>query len=142
MQPSRSGLDALRPGLSIRLDGASARALEVASARLQRSLVIVGFEGVGADDVDRLIGARLYAEREHVPLGTHEYFDADLLGCRVVDASGTEIGPVVELLHYPAQDLLVVGSRRALVPMVAAFIRGVDVEAKRIDVDLPEGLID
>lgn len=133
----------MRPGLHVRLDGVSAaRALEVVATRRQNTLVLVRFEGVDATGADSLIGARVFVEREQVPLAEDEYFDADLLGCRVVDTNGNDIGDVVDLLHYPAQDLLVVGTRRTLIPMVGAFIRGIDVGAKRIDVELPEGLLE
>ncbi len=46
--------------------------------------------------------------------------------------------------HYPAQDVLLVdvGARGAMVPLVSAFVRAIDVAAKRIVVDLPDGLLD
>ncbi len=100
------------------------------------------FEDVDDGAVDALIGTELFAGRDDVELEPGEYFDDDLVGCAVVDCAGAALGEVVDVLHYPGQDLLVVGARRALIPLVAAFIRGVDVARKRIDVELPEGLLE
>ena len=45
-----------------------------------------------------------------------------------------------------SQDLLEVvpaaGGRTVLVPLVDAFVSGIDEDARRIDVDLPDGLLD
>jgi 16S rRNA processing protein RimM len=77
-----------------------------------------------------------------VHLEPGEYLDADLIGLRLIDASGKLLGEVVGIEHFPAQDCLVVGPQRALVPMVKAFIGAIDLEARTIAVgDLPEGLL-
>jgi 16S rRNA processing protein RimM len=118
------------------------RTLSVASARPHKRHILVLFERLEEHEHAALVGAELYAARENVALEEDEYFDDDLIGCSVVDATRARIGSVVEVLHYPGQDLLVVGSQRALIPMVEAFIRNVDLPARRIDVVLPEGLLD
>ncbi len=81
-------------------------------------------------------------DRAAVELGADEFFDEDLVGCELVDEDGRELGAVVAVEHYPAQDLLRVGPRRAIVPLVRAFVRAVDVRARRIAVTLPPGLLD
>ncbi len=60
----------------------------------------------------------------------------------MLDADGVERGVVVDVLHYPHQDLLVVGAQRAMLPLIAAFIAGVDVARKEIRVTVPAGLLD
>ncbi|HEX3469012.1 MAG TPA: hypothetical protein VHT05_13120, partial [Candidatus Elarobacter sp.] len=52
------------------------------------------------------------------------------------------LGEVVAVEHYPAQDVLLVGPQRAMVPLVRAFVRAIDIGARRISVDLPAGLLD
>ena len=81
-------------------------------------------------------------DRADAPLGAAEYFDADLIGCALLDEAGVERGRVVDVLHYPNQDLLVIGSARAMLPLVAAFIARVDVARKEIHVTVPPGLLD
>jgi 16S rRNA processing protein RimM len=101
----------------------------------------------GVDDADAaapLAGATLWIARDDVALGGDEYFDDDLVGCALVDADGSELAVVRAVEHYPAQDVLTValGARTAMVPLVRAFVKEIDVRAKRIRVDLPPGLLD
>jgi 16S rRNA processing protein RimM len=124
-----------------RLEGA-VRELRIDRTRPHKKHVLVVFAAVEAGELDELVGADLYGDRASVALAADEYFDDDLVGCRLIDASAGDVGRVVDVLHYPGQDMLVVGARRRLVPLVAAFIRGVDVGAKQIAVELPDGLLD
>jgi 16S rRNA processing protein RimM len=52
---------------------------------------------------------------------------------------------VDDVVHLPSQDLLSVkrdAGREVLVPFVAEIVTDIDVDAGRITVDLPEGLLD
>jgi 16S rRNA processing protein RimM len=73
------------------------------------------------------------------------WYDHQLVGLRVLDPAGAELGEVVAVEHPPAQDLLVVrrpdGARR-FVPFVAALVPAVDVAAGHVVVDAPPGLLD
>ncbi len=142
---TRLGADALCIGsaLRVRLADGSERELRVRAARVHKGRPLAAFDGF--DDVNAaqaLVGATLTVDRADVALGTGEFLDADLVGCALVDPSGVVLGPVVAVEHYPSQDMLVIGAARTLVPMVAAFVKTVDVAGKRIDVDLPPGLVD
>jgi 16S rRNA processing protein RimM len=142
---TRLGTDALRRGavFRARLADGSRRELRVRATRVHKGRPLAAFEGV--DDVnaaETLVGASLALERADVVLSPGEYLDADLVGCRLVDSRGVEVGDVVAVEHYPAQDMLVVGPGRTLVPMVAAFVQSIDIARKRIAVDLPSGLLD
>jgi 16S rRNA processing protein RimM len=142
---TRLGADALAPGTRVRVrfaDG-SERELRVRAARLHKGRPLAAFDGF--EDVaaaEALVGATLALERAAVVLSPGEYLDADLVGCALVDLGDAVLGDVVAVDHYPAQDMLVVGAARALVPMVAAFVKSIDIERKRIVVDLPTGLLD
>jgi 16S rRNA processing protein RimM len=113
--------------------------------RTRRDLALLRFVGVDdRDAAEELRGAWLEIERWRVPPappGT--YYRYELLGCRCVSA-GEELGEVVEVVEDGGGLLLVVsdGRREVPVPFVARFLRAVDVERRRIDVDLPPGLIE
>jgi 16S rRNA processing protein RimM len=141
--PTRSGADTLRPGLVVSVVAVEGtREGRIETVRSHKRHLLVRFAGIDEHASGRLIGADVFAARELVPLREGEYFDDDLVGCAIVDPGGMELGRVVDVVHYPAQDMLVVGRRRALIPLVGAFIRRIDIGRKRIDVDLPEGLFD
>jgi 16S rRNA processing protein RimM len=145
LDPSRIGADVLAPGLALRatLHDGSARALHVRTLRTHQGRPLVAFEGIDdATAAEQLVGATLAVERAAVRLREGEFFDEDLVGCALVDAAGTVLGEVVAVEHLPAQDVLLVGPRRAMVPLVRAFVREVAVDARRIVVDLPPGLLD
>jgi 16S rRNA processing protein RimM len=142
VDPTRSGTEVLDAGLVVKVGSVGERALRIEDARAHKGQILVRFSELDRSEVEDLIGAELYAGREAVALQAGEYFDDDLMGCAVVDADGNALGDVVGVLHYPGQDLLAVGARRSLIPLVGAFIRRIDVDARRIDVDLPEGLLE
>lgn len=113
------------------------------SLRLHKGRPLVAFDGIGdAAAAEPLVGATLALDRADVALAADEFFDDDLIGCALVDARGAVLGEVRAVEHYPAQDVLLVGAARAMVPLVREFVRAVDVRAKRIAVELPPGLLD
>ena len=110
------------------------------------------FAGVdSANDAERFRGADLWVPRaQRAPLPEGEFYESDLMGCRVVDgASGQVIGTVSGWQHYGGPALMEVkraaeakAGREVLVPFVPAICRKVDLEARTIEVDLPDGLLE
>jgi len=145
LDASRIGEDALRAGLAgtLRFADGAVREVTIAAVRRHQGRPLIRIAGI--DDAtagEALVGAQLTIARADAPLAAGEYFDADLIGCRLVDETGSERGVVVDVLHYPNQDLLAIGAGRTLLPLVAAFIAGVDVARKEIRVTVPAGLLD
>lgn len=144
--PSRIGDDALVAGIELQatLRDGSSRVLRLRTLRRHQGRPLASFDGVDdANAAEPLVGATLTIDRADVALARDEYFDDDLIGCTLVDAvDGRALGDVVAVEHYPAQDVLLIGPHRSMVPLVRAFIASVDVGAKRIAVTLPRGLLD
>lgn len=109
------------------------------SVRPHKGRLLLGVEGVcDADAAQALAGAVLYAPRAHLDVAPGEYLDTDLVGCSVRGCDGANYGSVDAVQHYPASDMLVVGT--TLVPMVRAIVREIDLAERRIVVDPPAGL--
>ena len=143
-RPTAAGASAFVAGRAYALGSAAddARELRCTSARRHHERLLLGFEGVTTPEAAReLVGADLYAEAEDLTLGVDEYLDADLIGLRLVGEDGRELARVVGVQHFPAQDCLVVEPGGALVPLVKAFVRRVDIAGGTINVSLPDGLI-
>jgi 16S rRNA processing protein RimM len=83
------------------------------------------------EDAEALRGASLSVPA--APLEEGEYWAHDLVGCRVVDG-GREVGVVSRMIALPSCEALEVGD--LLIPMVRDAIRSIDVEGRRIDVDM------
>ncbi len=142
--PTASGEHAFADGTAVALGSApGARELRCAGARRHHEKLLLSFDGVTTPEAARdLVGKDLYGEAGAIVLAPGEYLDADLVGMRLIDDAERELAIVVGIQHFPAQDCLVVGERRALVPMVKAFIRRVDLGSRTILVDLPDGLLE
>jgi 16S rRNA processing protein RimM len=93
------------------------------------------------DAAERLRGEPLLVSRAAAPpLEEDEYWAEDLVGCTVIGAQRT-VGTVRRLLAYPSCELLEVeraggGGVALLVPLVRDAVRSVDVDARRIEIDL------
>lgn len=97
------------------------------------------------EDADALRGTSLYADRDRLPaLPDDEYYHADLIGLAVKDPGGAPLGTLTAVHNHGAGDLLEIQPPGAiaplLVPFTGAMVPLVDISAKVIIVDLPEGL--
>lgn len=131
------------PGAVV-LAGDDRRPLTVAGHRRHRDRTIVSFEEVdGREAAEALRGADLVIDvAEARPLEPGEHWDHDLVGCVVVTTEGEEVGRVSDVLHTPANDVLVVegdGSEH-LVPLVADVVASI--EPGRIGIVPLPGLLD
>ena len=105
---------------------------------------IVGIDTKEA--ADALRGVSLFARREDLPeLPVDEYYYSDLIGFEVADTGGLFIGTVKTVVNHGADDLLEISipgaSDTALVPFTKIFVPTVDMNAKKIVIDPPEGLL-
>ncbi|HEY1585256.1 MAG TPA: ribosome maturation factor RimM [Polyangia bacterium] len=107
---------------------------------------LVTLEGVGdRDAADALRGRTVRIPRDAVPVADDELLVADLVGCTVVDVAGADLGVVTGSFHSGAHEVLelrTADARELLLPLVDAFLVSIDVAAKRIVYDPPEGLLD
>jgi 16S rRNA processing protein RimM len=100
---------------------------------------ILRVEGCGSrEQAEALRGTELRVTLAEAPaLEEGEFWARDLQGCLVVDGDA-EVGVVERMIALPSCEALEVGDR--LIPLVRDAIRSIDVEARRIDVDL--GFVD
>ena len=120
------------------------RHLTVESSRDHRNRFLVKFEGFDdRESAETLRGALWVDASELRPLEEGEFWEHQLDGLAVVDVSGASLGTVKRVDPGPAQDLLVVetGDGERLVPLVAGIVTEVDVNAGRVTIDPPEGLL-
>ena len=136
----------LQPGLEVEVQGPSfeRRALRISQVRGARGHVQVRFEGVEtAATAASLRDATISAPRSALPeLPDNTFLESELIGMAVIDRNLGALGRVSGIQRYPGCDMLVVGSRRVLVPMLIAFGVHVDPTARTISTDLPAGFED
>ena len=120
------------------------RAVEIESAWEHQGRLILKFRGIDTiSQAEELAGTTLCipaSERTAPPEG--EVFESDLIGCRICDRStGRELGEVAGLEQTGAAVLLELDTG-LLIPFARSICVEIDVAAKRIAVDLPDGLED
>ncbi len=132
--------------LSIVLPNGELRQARVASVRGRENEAIIRFSGIeNRDEAEALRGSSLeiaLADVPQAPSGSYYFFE--LVGCLCVDAQEGELGRVVGVLEDGGGLILEVesGSKRLLVPFVEAYLDAVQVDGRRIDLNLPKGLIE
>lgn len=119
------------------------RDFEVRAAQPQGGFAVFSLDGIDTPDAAReWSGASVSVFREELPPPAEdEYYWVDLVGCEVADGEGRPLGVVAGVTEGTAYDWLVVrrGDGEALLPMVEAFIRRVDLAGRRITASPPEG---
>jgi 16S rRNA processing protein RimM len=100
---------------------------------------ILRFEGaMSRDDAVALHRSEMTVPRDDATLEEGEFWAEDLAGCTVVDGLVT-VGFVRRMTSLPSVEVLEVDSAdgsELLVPMVRDCIRSIDLEARRIDVNM------
>jgi len=110
-----------------------------------KGAMVLKFEGVDSiEDAEKLKGAEIQipaADRTKLEDGS--VYVSDLLGCAVV-VEGREIGKVtdVDFGAGEAPLLVVKGNKEYLIPFVEGFVVKQDLEGKRIEMQLPEGMLE
>ena len=110
--------------------------------------VVLKFAGFDSPEASAaLAGCELAVpESEAVELEEGEFYDWQLEGCRVETVGGRELGAVREVLHTggeaPVLIILDERGRESLVPLAESICVEIDVAAKLIRVDAPEGLLE
>jgi len=126
------------------------REVSLSAHWLHKGGVVLHFADVdsisAAEELKGLIVAVPRAER--VPLDDDEAYIADLVGCMLIDVAGPVQAPVgliedVDRTAGPVALLVVRRERKEiLVPFAKTYLRKLDLNAKRIEMALPEGLVD
>jgi 16S rRNA processing protein RimM len=110
--------------------------------------VVLKLEGFDTPEASAaLVGCELAVpEAEAVELGEGEFYDWQLEGCRVETVEGRGVGTVREVLHTGGEAPVLViqdeKKRENLVPLAESICVEIDVGAKLIRVDAPEGLLE
>ena len=121
------------------------RKLELNEHWFHKGMVVLKFAGVDSiSDAETLVGSEIQIPRsERAALGSDEFYVSDLIGCTVTD-SGREIGRVkdVQFGSGEAPLLVIAGEKEYLVPFAAAYIEKIALEQKRLEMKLPEGLLE
>ncbi|MBI2189310.1 MAG: 16S rRNA processing protein RimM [Acidobacteria bacterium] len=136
-----------RPGADVWVRPASGeRRLTIVAARIQGGRPVIAFDGLSRiEDVEAMSGLELRIPEDALqPLESGHYYEHQLVGCRVETMEGVPVGPVVRVEGGAGGSRLVVNGRHGevLIPLAVDICVDIDVAAKRIRIDPPEGLLE
>jgi 16S rRNA processing protein RimM len=122
------------------------RELKIEDAWPHKDFVVLKFAGVESiTDAEPLVGCELQVPRgERAQLEPGAAYVSDLVGCELFDR-GRSVGRIADVRFGAGEaPLLVVGAGKSEleIPFAQAFLVRVDLEGKRIEMNLPEGLLD
>ena len=96
------------------------------------------------EDAQAYKGFEVQVEKDYKNMEKDTYYFVDIVGCEVLDENGQVLGIVSQVEEFPAQLTLRVkrkGQPDFLVPFVKAFIRSVDIDSKKIVINVIGGLL-
>ena len=118
---------------------------KVESVKFLSSTVSVKLKGVDSEEAaNKLRGFYIKVDRKSaVKLPKDTYFICDLIGLEVYDEKGLLIGTVKDVLQTGSNDVYVIESsgKDILIPALKDIVKKIDLENKKILVEMPEGLI-
>lgn len=138
--------DRFAPGRSLMVgpDPSRARAMQVDASRSHSGRILVRFLGVtDRTSAESLRGLLVFVEAtEAGPLEPESFWEHELIGARVMNLQGSELGFLAGMQERFEQDIWTVetASGPVSVPAVKQIIISVDKDARTIVVDPPEGL--
>ena len=119
---------------------------EIMYSRPHKKGGVLGISKIGnRNQAEGLIGSEIYIENSSLPaLEEGTYYWSDLIGLSVFTTENEYLGELKSILPTGSNDVYVVidhaSGRETLVPALAAVVKVIDLDNRRMLVALPEGL--
>jgi 16S rRNA processing protein RimM len=123
------------------------KSVKVTELRWYNAQPVLFLEGVtDRTQAESLIKAILLVEQDltEVPNEPEAWYQQQLVGLKVI-REGVQVGTVLRVEDYPAQDMLIIKTtddREVMVPFVKAIVPEVNIEEQYISVTPPAGLFE
>ncbi len=130
------------------LDASNGTRLEIKSLKPHKDQFRARIDGItDRNAAEAIRGLELSIARDRLPEpADDEVYHADLIGLRVLDLSGTEVGTVVDIVDFGAGELLELKltdiKSTVLMPFNRQTVPDIDLDAGTLAIDPPEGLLD
>ncbi|BFL47525.1 16S rRNA processing protein RimM [Lactonifactor longoviformis] len=120
--------------------------LEIQGVKFFKQFAILKFKGIDSiNEIEKYKGKSLWITRaDALPLGEDEYYIADLLDMKVYLEDGSFFGVLKDVIETGANDVYAIETedgKEVLVPAIHDCILEVDVENRRMEIHLLDGLL-
>lgn len=139
-------LSLFKPGRSIlvRESNGQERSREINWVKPHTGTALISFKGISEhSQAKTLIDAELFVPKEELPeLEEDTYFWFDLIGMAVYTTEDKYLGRIESIIETGSNDVYVVQDHKkeVLIPALESVVLDIDTKAKRMQVELPEGL--
>lgn len=139
-------LSVFSPGSSILVRDQRGReaSYEINWVKPHTGIPLISFKGItNRDQAKKMIGGELFIPQSKLPeLDEDTYYWFDLIGIEVYTKTEEFLGRIESILETGSNDVYVVKKheKEVLIPALESVILEIDLEHKRMQVDLPEGL--
>jgi 16S rRNA processing protein RimM len=131
-------------------ESSAPREMELTAHWLHKGGVVLHFVGVDSISAAETLSGLVVAipRTERAALGEDEVYIGDLIGCALVDVAEdvpVTVGEIedVDTTSGPVALLVVRGTAgEVLIPFAKSYLRKIDLKARRVEMALPEGLVD
>ncbi|MFC4320205.1 ribosome maturation factor RimM [Litchfieldia salsa] len=118
----------------------------VKSHRTHKQFDLLEFEGFdNVNQVEVFKNALIKVPEEQLTeLDEGEFYFHQIIGCTVITESGEEIGKITEVLTPGANDVWVVkgkNGKEILIPYIEDIVKEINIDEKRIRIEVMEGLL-
>ena len=112
---------------------------------INKKLIVHSQNCNNRDDAEKFRGKKIFSQSSTPPkTNIDEYYFKDLIGCSIFMLNGKKIGNVVSVENFGASDLLEtkINNKTFYIPMNKDNLVSVDMDKKKIIVNLLKGIID
>ncbi len=118
----------------------------ITKIQLRNTIAVVSLEGIDSiEKAEELVKAELYLPLSMLPaLKGKKFYFHEVPGFTVIDKNYGNIGIIEKVLDFPQQSILQIkkDTHEILIPAREEFIIRIDRDARQIEVQAPDGLID
>ncbi|MCL1990168.1 MAG: ribosome maturation factor RimM [Defluviitaleaceae bacterium] len=120
--------------------------VQIKTHRVNKNVDLLKFVDMNhINDVEKYKGCDLLVDATQLgELDETEFYFYEIMGCQVQTTSGEVLGEIIDILQTGANDVWVVkrkGEKDALIPYIEDVVKNVDIENKKVTIELLEGLI-
>lgn len=125
--------------------GSELKSFKILEVKMLKNMVVLKLEGIDTVEAAlKLKDCYLKVDREKaVKLPKDNYFICDLIDIEVFDIEGKLLGKVSDIIQTGSNDVYIVKNegKELLIPALKSVFKEINIEDRKIIVELPEGLI-
>lgn len=119
--------------------------LNIEKIREVKNSLFIQLSGINTiERAKELVGKNLYIDESMKKQPEDDYYSEDLMNLEVYNENGEYLGEVVDVLDNSVQYILTIRkeSKEWMLPFVDAFVKDIQIDNKKIIVEIIEGMIE